>query len=141
MFKQLRKNVQTVFCCFITKCSTNHGKRYGAYNENQVNPNKMHYGHLSNQHPSHFSSQWCSDNWREYKNKIPTPSSDKRHSDWKATLNAFHVGCKLHWSYDCPYIGSTRNKQDVNQRQLCICSQHSADESTKVGKQWSHIFG
>ena len=83
---------------------------------NQMNPTEVYYGCSSYQDDTRFN------NWRGKINRGGRRQGDKNKicSTKKKKLNpldpsgnitvCFNCGCKFHWSYDCPYVHSSRNK-------------------------------
>ena len=83
---------------------------------NQMNPTEVYYGCSSYRGDSRFN------NWRGKINRSGRRRGDKNKtcSTNKKKLNpldqagnitvCFNCGCKFHWSYDCPYVHSSRNK-------------------------------
>ena len=83
---------------------------------NQMNLTEVYYGRSSYQGDS------CFNNWRGKINhgRRRQGNKNKTHSTNKKKLNpldpagnitvCFNCVCKFHWSYDCPYIHSSRNK-------------------------------
>ena len=81
-----------------------------------MDPTEVYYGHSSYPGDLRFN------NWRGKINRGGRRQRDKNKtcSTNKKKLNPlnpagnitvyFNCGCKFHWSYDCPYVHSSRNK-------------------------------
>ena len=91
---------------------------------NQMDPTEVYYGR---------SSYWgdsCFNNWRGKINRGGRRQGDKNKtcSTNKKKLNPldpagnitvyFNCGCKFHWSYNCPYVDSSRNKHGGEKRRI-----------------------
>ena len=83
---------------------------------NQMDPTEVYYGRFSYQGDSHFNSWWGKINrgGRRQGNKNKTRSTNQKKLnplDLAGNITVcFNCGCKFHWSYDCPYVHSSRNK-------------------------------
>ena len=90
------------------------------YAENkQMDPPGVYYGHSSYRRDSHFNDSRekinCAGRRQGYKNKTRS-NNKKKLNPWDQTGNitvCFNCGCRFHWSYDCPYGHSSRNKHGV----------------------------
>ena len=86
---------------------------------NQMEPTGVYYGHFSYWRDSHFNNLQEKINragrWQGYINKTRSTKKKK----WNPLNRAgnitvcFSCGCRFHWSYDCPYVHCSRNKDGV----------------------------
>ena len=86
---------------------------------NQMEPTGVYYGHSSYRRDSHFNNSREKINRagrrQGYKNKTRNTNKKKlnpRYRTGNITV-CFNCGCRFHWSYDCPYGHSSRNKDGV----------------------------
>ena len=114
-----------------------------SYTENnQMNPTGVYYGHSSYWHDSHFN------NSREKINRTGRRQGYKRktHSTNKKKLNpqdqtvCFNCGCRFYWSYDCPYVHSSRNKDGV-EKEKNLSMSHVALINKQNHQNGGDIFG
>ena len=84
-----------------------------------MDPSEVYYGCSSYQSDSHFNNLQEKINragrQQGYKNKTRSTNKKKlnpRNQKVNITV-CFNYGCRFHWSYDCPYIHSSRNKDGV----------------------------
>ena len=83
---------------------------------NQMNPIEVYYGRSSYRRDSHFnnSREKINCGGRRQGNKNKTRSTNKKKLnplDLSGNITVcFNCSCKFHWSYDCPYVHSSRNK-------------------------------
>ena len=86
---------------------------------NQMDPTGVYYGRSSYQRDSHFNNSREKINRagrrQGYKNKTRSTSKKKLNpQDRTGNITVcFNCGCRFHWSYDCPYVHSSRNKHGV----------------------------
>ena len=84
-----------------------------------MEPTGVYYGHSSYRRDSHFNNSREKINragrWQGYKNKTRSTNKKKLNPwDWTGNITVcFNCGCRFHWSYDCPYGHSSRNKDGV----------------------------
>ena len=84
-----------------------------------MDPTAVYYGCSSYRHYSRINNSQekinCAGRRQGYKNK--TPSTNKKKLNPRDRIGnitvCFNCGCRFHWSYDCPYGHSSRNKDDV----------------------------
>ena len=86
---------------------------------NQMDPTEVYYGCSSYRRDSHFNNLQekinCAGRRQGYKNKTRSTNKKKLNPldlSGKITV-CFNCGCRFHWSYDCPYGHSSRNKHGV----------------------------
>ena len=82
---------------------------------NQMDPAEVYYGRSSYRGDSRFN-YWrgkinCGGRWQGDKNKTHSTNKKKLNPlDQAGNITVcFNCGCKFHWSYDCPYVHSSRN--------------------------------
>ena len=86
---------------------------------NQMDSIGVYYGHSSYQRESHFNNSGEKINhggrWQGYKNKTHSTNKKKLNpQDRTGNMTiCFNCGSRFHWSYDCPYGHSSRNKHGV----------------------------
>ena len=86
---------------------------------NQMDPTEVYYGCSSYWRDLHFNNlrEKINHAWRRlgYKNKTCSTNKKKLNSrDQTGNITVcFNCGCRFHWSYDCPYGHSSRNKHGV----------------------------
>ena len=86
---------------------------------NQMEPTEVYYGRSSYRYDSHFNNSWEKINhagrWQGYKNKTHSSNKKKLNPlDRAGNITvSFNCGCRFHWSYGCPYVHSSRNKDGV----------------------------
>ena len=83
---------------------------------NQIDPTEVYYGNSSYRRDSHFNNSREKINHagrrQGYRNKTRSTNKKKlnpRDRTGNITV-CFHCGCRFHWSYNCPYVHSSRNK-------------------------------
>ena len=84
-----------------------------------MDPTEVYYGCSSYRRDLHFNNSRekinCAGRRQGYKNKTRS-TNKKKLNPWDQTGNitvCFNYGCRFHWSYDCPYGHSSRNKDGV----------------------------
>ena len=86
---------------------------------NQMDPTGVYFGHSYYRRDSHFNNSWEKINHtgrrQGYKNKTCSTNKKKLNPrDRTGNITVyFNCGCRFHWSYDCPYSHSSRNKHGV----------------------------
>ena len=86
---------------------------------NQMDPTEVYYGRSSYWCDSHFNNSQEKINRagrrQGYKNKTRFTNKKKLNPlDLSGNITVcFNCGCRFHWSYDCPYVHSSRNKDGV----------------------------
>ena len=86
---------------------------------NQMDPTEVYYGRSSYRRDSHFNNSWEKINragrQQGYKNKTRSTNKKKLNPlDLSGNITVcFNCDCRFHWSYDCPYGHSSRNKHGV----------------------------
>ena len=86
---------------------------------NQMNPTAVYYGRSSYRRDSRFNNSREKINRAKrrqgYKNKTRSTNKKKLNPRDRTGNNTvcFDCGCRFHWSYDCPYSHSSRNKDGV----------------------------
>ena len=86
---------------------------------NQMEPTGVYYGRSSYRRDSHFDNSRekinCAERWQGYKNKTRSTNKKKLNPlDRTGNITVcFNCGYMFHWSYDCPYDHSSRNKHGV----------------------------
>ena len=86
---------------------------------NQMDPTEVYYGCSSYRCDSRINNSQkkinCAARRQGYKNK--TCSTNKKKLNLRDRAGhitvCFSCGCRFHWSYDCPYVYSSRNKDGV----------------------------
>ena len=86
---------------------------------NQMDPTGVYFGCSSYRRDSHFNNLQekinCAGRRQGYKNKIRS-TNKKKLNPRDRTCNitvCFNCGCRFHWSYDCPYGHSSKNKHGI----------------------------
>ena len=118
---------------------------------NQMDPTEVYYGRSSHGGDSRFN------NWRRKINRSGRRQGNKNKtlSTNKKKLNpldqagnvtvCFNCGCKFHWSYDCPYIHSNRNKHGAQKEEdssvvhVVLMSQQKRENSGDIF--WGEMLG
>ena len=83
---------------------------------NQMDPTGIYFGHSSYRRDLHFNNSRekinCAERRQGYKNKTRSTNKKKLNpQDRTGNITVyFNCGCRFHWSYDCPYGHSSRNK-------------------------------
>ena len=108
---------------------------------NQMDSTEVYHGHSSYRGDSHFNS-WrgkINHGGRRQGNKNKTRFTNKKKLnplDPGGNITVcFNCGCKFHWSYDCPYIHSNRNKhgsekeKDSSVAHVVLMSQQKREDS------------
>ena len=86
---------------------------------NQMEPTEVYYGRSSYWRDSHFNNSREKINRagrrQGYKNKTSSTNKKKLNPQDRAgnITICFNCGCRFHWSYDCPYGHSSRNKHGI----------------------------
>ena len=108
---------------------------------NQMDPTEVYYGRSSYRGDSRFNSWYGKINHggRRQGNKNKTRFTDKKKLNLLDpagnTIVRFNCGCKFHWSYDCPYVHSSRNKhggkkeKDSSVAYVVLMSQQQCENS------------
>ena len=86
---------------------------------NQMDPTEVYCGRSSYRRDLHFNNSRekinCAGRRQGYKNKTRSTNKKKlnpRDRTGNITV-CFNCGCRFHWSYDCPNLHSSRNKDGV----------------------------
>ena len=86
---------------------------------NQMDPTRVYFGRSSYRCDLHFNNSQEKINHagrrQGYKNKTCSTNKKKLNpQDLTGNITVcFNCGCRFHWSYDCPYGHSSRNKHGV----------------------------
>ena len=103
---------------------------------NQMDPTEVYFCRFSYRHDSHFNNSREKINGsgrrQGYKNKTHSTNKKKinpRDQTGNITV-CFNCGSRFHWSYDFPYVHSTRNKDGVK-----IEEDFSVSHMAFIGKQ------
>ena len=90
---------------------------------NQMDPTEVYYGRSSYRRDLHFNYSRekinCAGRRQGYKNKTRSTNKKKLNLlDLSGNITVcFNCGCRFHWSYDCPYGHSSRNKHGVKKEE------------------------
>ena len=86
---------------------------------NQMEPTGVYFGHSTYRRDLHFNNSRekinCAGRRQGYKNKTRSTNKKKLNPPDRAgnITVCSNCGCRFHWSYDCPYSHSSRNKHSV----------------------------
>ena len=111
---------------------------------NQMDPTGVYFGRSSYQHDSHFNNLQEKINHagrrQGYKSKTRSTNKKKLNpQDRTGNITVcFNCGCRFHWSCDCPYGHSRRNKhgveieEDLSMSHVVLMSQQKRKNSRNI---------
>ena len=110
---------------------------------NPMDPTEVYYGCSSYRGGSRFNSwrEKINHSGRQQGNKNNTRSTDKKKLNpldpAGNTTVCFNCGCKFHWSYDCPYVDSSRDEHGgENEKDLTLFLWVSKNTRTAATLFW-----